>query len=151
MLQVEEICLGQETQGKDIRPVEICALVWWVQNWDLWFHPPCLCATRKRWTDGLYMHGSHREAWRRRCDGVGLLCWWHGWGFIQNWRHAEPAWPPQHLAATCHPIRFAFSLTIIYYSTGQWPQTPGCVRAIWPRRRVMECCTRWPSLHSHLS
>uniref|UniRef100_A0A8C8I4F0 DNA (cytosine-5-)-methyltransferase n=1 Tax=Oncorhynchus tshawytscha TaxID=74940 RepID=A0A8C8I4F0_ONCTS len=23
------------------------------------------------------MCGSHREAWRRRCDGVGMLCWWH--------------------------------------------------------------------------
>ena len=69
------------------------------------------------------MHGSHCEAWRRRCDGVGLLCWWHCWGFIQNWRHTEPAWLPQHPAATCHPIRFAFSWTIIYFSTGQWPQT----------------------------
>ena len=42
--QAEEIFLGQETQGTDIRPVEMCALVWWVQIWDLWFHPPCLCA-----------------------------------------------------------------------------------------------------------
>ena len=81
------------------------------------------CATQKRWTDGLYMPGSHREAWRRRCDGVGVLCWWHCWGFIQNWRHTEPAWLPQHLAAACYSIRFAFSWTIIYFSTGQWPQT----------------------------
>ena len=78
---------------------------------------------RKRWTDGLYMPGSHREAWRRRCDGVGVLCWWHCWGFIQNWRHTEPAWLPQHLAAACYSIRFAFSWTSIYFSTGQWPQT----------------------------
>lgn len=27
-----------------------------VQIWGLWFQP-CLCATYKRWTDGLYMHG----------------------------------------------------------------------------------------------
>ena len=27
MQQAEEICLGQETQGMDITPVEICALV----------------------------------------------------------------------------------------------------------------------------
>ena len=94
----------------DIRPVEICALVWWVQIWDLWFHPPCLCATQKRWTDGFFMHGFHHEAWRRRCDGVGVLCWWHCWECIQNWRHTEPAWLPQHPAATCHPIRFAFWL-----------------------------------------
>lgn len=26
---------------------------------------------------------------------------------------------------------------------------PGCVSTIWPRRRVMECCARWPGLHSH--
>ena len=32
------------------------------------------------------------------------------------------------------------------------PNTPpGSVRAIWPRRRVMECCARWPGLHSHLT
>ena len=42
---------------------------------------------QKRWTDGLYMHESHWEACWRRCDGVGLLCWLHCWGFIQNWRH----------------------------------------------------------------
>ena len=28
---------------------------------------------------------------------------------------------------------------------------PGCVRAIWPRRRVMECCIRWPGLSNHLT
>ena len=28
---------------------------------------------------------------------------------------------------------------------------PGCVRAIWPRRRVMECCIRWPGHHNHLT
>ena len=55
----------------------ICPLVWWVQIWDFWFQPPCLCETQSRWTDDLYMCGSHREAWRRRCDGVGVLCWWH--------------------------------------------------------------------------
>ena len=37
----------------------------------------CLCETQSRWTDDLRMCGSHREAWRRRCDGVGVLCWWH--------------------------------------------------------------------------
>ena len=24
-----------------------------------------------------------------------------------------------------------------------------CVRAIWPRRRLMECCNRWPGIHNH--
>ena len=69
------------------------------------------------------MQGCHCEAWRSRCDGVGLLYWWHCWAFIQNRRQTEPACLPQHRAATCHTIRFAFSWTIIYFSTGQWPQT----------------------------
>ena len=102
--KAEEICLGQETQGIDSRAVEICDLVWWVQIWDLWFHPVCLCATQRRWTDGFYMHGSH----------------------------TEPAWLPQHPAATCHPIRFAFSWTIIYFSTGQGPNDGVLHQMTWP-------------------
>ena len=36
-------------------------------------------------------------------------------------------------------------LRLSCFLTGQWPNAhPGCVRAIWPIRRVMECCTRWP-------
>ena len=59
---------------------------------------------------------------------------------------------PQHSAAIRHPIWFALSGTIICFSTGQWPNTlPGCVRAIWPRRRVMECCIRSSGLHNHPS
>lgn len=65
-----------------------------------------LCDAEK--VNGLYMHGSHQEAWRR-CDGVGVLCWWHCWRFIQT--------------------------------------PPGCVRAVWRRRRVMECCARRSGLH----
>ena len=70
------------------------------------------------------MCGSNCEAWRRKCDGALLL----------------------HYAAIHHPIWFG----IICFSTGQWPNTPpGCVRAIWPRKSVMECCIRWPGLHNH--
>ena len=48
-----------------------------------------------------------------------------------------------------YPIWFGFSGTIICFSTGQLPNTPpGCVRAILPRRRVTECCIRWPGLHN---
>ena len=58
--------------------------------------------------------------------------------------------PSQHSEVIRHPIWFALSGTIICFSTGQWPNTPpGCVRAIWPRKRVMECCIRWPGLHNH--
>ena len=54
------------------------------------------------------------------------------------------------LQRLCHPICFALSGTIICFSTGHWPNTPpGCVRAIWPKIRVMKCCIRWPSLHNH--
>ena len=49
-----------------------------------------------------------------------------------------------------YPIWLALCGTIFYLSTGQWRNTPpGCVRAILPRRRVMECCIRWPGLHNH--
>jgi len=64
-----------------------CTLVWWVHISDVWFQPPCLCETQRRWADGFCMCGSHREAWRRKCDGVGGLCWWHCWKCIQNSRH----------------------------------------------------------------
>ena len=75
-------------------------------------------------------------------DTVSDLFWIQG---------TQPACIPQNSAAKCHPIWFALSRTIIYFSTVQWPNTPsGCVRVIWPRR-VMECCIRWPVLHNHLT
>ena len=48
------------------------------------------------------------------------------------------------------PIWFVLNGTTMCFPTGQWLNTPpGCVRTIWPRRRVMECCIRWPGLHNH--
>jgi hypothetical protein len=71
--------------------------------------------------DDLCMWISQRKALRRRCYGVGIR----------------------------HPIWFAHSGTIICFSTGQWLNTPsGWLRAILPRRRVMEGCIRWPGLHN---
>ncbi len=47
--------------------------------------------------------------------------WW--WLFkIQNSGHTEPAWLPRHSAATCHPMWFVLSGTIIGFSTGQRPK-----------------------------
>jgi hypothetical protein len=43
----EDTCLGQETRAMDIRPVEICSLVW-SQIGDFWFQPPCLCEVQSR-------------------------------------------------------------------------------------------------------
>ena len=51
--------MGQETQANDIRLVEICPLVWWVQIWEFWFQPQCFCETQSRWTDYLHMCSSH--------------------------------------------------------------------------------------------
>ena len=42
-----------------------------------------------------------------------------------------------------------FNPATFSFSTWQWPNTPpGCVRAILPRRRVMECYIRWPGVHN---
>ena len=111
------------------------------------FQPLCLCETQSRWTDDLRTCGSRREAWRRRCDGVGVLCWWqcHDLFRIQGTlnQHGYHSILQQY-ATLCHPIWFALS------GTGQWPNTPpGCARAIWPRWRVMECCIRCPGLDNH--
>ena len=51
----------------------IFPLVCWVHILDFWFLPPCLFEMQRRWTDDLCKCGSHRETWRRRCDGVGAL------------------------------------------------------------------------------
>ena len=59
--------LGQETQGLDIRPVEICALVWGVQIWDLWFHSPCLRATKAMVSTCMVPTWNH--------GGGGVMVW----------------------------------------------------------------------------
>lgn len=104
----------QETQRMDITPVEICSLLWT----DFWFHPPCLCKMQK--THDFYMCGSHHEAQRRRCDCVGVFCWWHCWWFISNWTSMDTS-------AFCNNILshlvFVLSETMICFLTGQWPQT----------------------------
>ena len=127
---------------------------WMLDQWKslLWsvLHPNfrfmvCLFATQKKMS-GWFSHVVPKVE-----DGErGVMVWWCFTGeticdFIPNWRHTEPAWLPQHSAATCHPIWFVHSGTIICFST--WKVTPntsqGCVRAIWPKRKLRECC------HSH--
>ena len=64
------------------------SVLWSESKFDFfWFQLPYLCETQSRWTDDLSMCGSHREAWRRKGDGEGVLCWWHCLWFIYNWRH----------------------------------------------------------------
>lgn len=58
---------------------------------------------------------------------VWVLCWWHGWCYL-------------HLVGP------------LFVSTDNDPPPnthPGYGRAIWPRRRVVECCVTWPDLHNH--
>jgi hypothetical protein len=56
--------LLMQTWAMDIRPVEICPLVWGVQIWNVWFQQPCLCEKQSRWTDDLRMCGSQCKALR---------------------------------------------------------------------------------------
>ena len=99
------------------------------------------------------------NGWSPQCvvptvkHGGGVMVWGCFAGdtvIYLNSRQTWHAWLPQHSAVICHPIWFVLSGTIICFSTGLWPNTPpSCIRAIWPRRRVMECCIRWPGLHNH--
>jgi hypothetical protein len=65
----KKTCLGQEIRAIDWWKYVL--LVWWVQIWDFWFQPLCLCETQSRWTNYLHMCGSHHEAWR--CGGDLLV------------------------------------------------------------------------------
>ena len=60
--------IAAKKQAIDIRSVEICPLVWWVQIWDVWFQPPCLCETQSRMTSACVVptvkHG-----------GGGVMVW----------------------------------------------------------------------------
>lgn len=49
----------------------------------------------------------------------------------------------QHSAATCHPIHFAFSSEVSFWSIIL--DNENSARAVWP---VTEFCTRWPSLNT---
>ena len=136
----------------DIRPVEICPLVWWIKIWD--FGSNCLAFVRHRVGEWMI------SAWvvpTVKHRGGGLMVWVCCAGdtvcdlfriqgtLNQHVYHSILQW---------YDVRsgFADSRTIICFSTGQWPNTPpGCVRVILPRRRVIECCIRWPGLHNPTS
>ena len=48
-----------------------------------------------------------------------------------------------------HPGLGLVGLSFVFRQFNDTP--PGCVRAILPRRWVMECCIRWPGLHNPLT
>lgn len=76
--------------------MEIHPLVWWVHIWEFWFHPPCLCQMQERWVWGALL--------------VTMVTYSKSKALLSS-------------MATCHPIWFALSGTIICFLTGQWPQT----------------------------
>ena len=98
----------------------------------------------------------------RSCVGEGMISTWvfptvkHGGGGVVMWGYFASdsvcdlfgiqGTLNQHgnhsILQRYHPIWFGLSPTIICFSIGQWPNTPpGCVRAIWPRRRVTDWYT----------
>jgi hypothetical protein len=42
-------------------------------------------------------------------------------------------------------------LSFVFQHDNELHAPPGCVRAIWPRRRGMECCIRWPTQSPNLN
>ena len=81
--------------------------------------------------------------------GVVMLCWWHCLWFLFRIQGTLNQHGYQRYAI---PSGLRLVGLSFVFSTWQWPNTPpGCVRAIWSRRRVMECCIRWPDLHNHLT
>ena len=120
----------------DIRTVKIWPLVWRVQIWDFWFQPPSLCETQ---SDDLCMCASYREAWMRRCDGALLVT-----RLVINLKFKAHNQHGYHSILQWYAIPSGLRLVWL------WPNpSPGCVRASWPRRRVMECCIRWLGPHNH--
>ena len=100
---------------------------------------------QSRWTDDLCMCGSHREAWRR-CFAGDTVCDLfriqgtlnqHGYHSILKW-YVIPS-----------GLRLV-GLSFVFQQDND-PKQGHCVRAIWPRRRVMECCIRWPGFHNPLT
>ena len=131
----------------DIRQWQSVLLVWWGQIWDFGFQPPC-----------FFLRRSAGERMISTCvvptvkhGGGGVIMWGCFAGDTVNDLLRIQGTLNQHsYHSILHPICSALSGTIICFSTGQWPNTPpGFVRAIWPRRREMECCVRWPGLHNH--
>ena len=121
--------MGQETQAMDIRPVEIYPLVWWVQIWDFWFQPLCLCETQSRWTDDLCMCVPTMK------HGGGVMVWgcFSGDTVCDLFRIQDPL--NQH----------------DYLSILQWYVIPSGLRLVFFNRAMNQnkFCIRWPGLHNH--
>lgn len=90
-----------------------------------------------------HMFAAHSETCRWRCDGVGVDDLFKIQGTLDQQFNCSIL--QQHLNW------FVLSGTTICFSTRRWPQKD--FQVIWrlfdpKKRRVMECCNRWPGLHS---
>ena len=135
---------GKNTQGMDIRPVEICALVWWVKVWDFWFHPPCLRETEK--VSGWFLH-----AWFPQSN-MEEEVWWCGGALLMTllviYLKFKAHLTSMVTAAFCSGMPSYLDHHFSFNRTMTSNTLPDFVMAIWPRGRVIECCIRWPGLHS---
>ena len=97
------------------------------------------------------MCGSHHEALRRQCDVGGAMLVTMSVIYLEFKAHLTST---ATTAFCCDmPIPSGSRLVGLSFVFQQDNDStpPGCVRAIWPIRRVMECCIRWPGLHNHLT
>jgi hypothetical protein len=77
----------------------------------------CLCETHTRWTDDLHMCGSHREAWRRWCDGALLV------KLSLIYLEFKSHLTRMATTALCSDTpSHLFCGIIICFSTGKWPK-----------------------------
>jgi hypothetical protein len=117
------MCLGQDTWAMDIRLVEICPLVWWVQMWDVGSN---LCVFVRRRV-GERMISVCVVVWVTLLVTLSDLFWIQG---ILNQRGYHS----------------------ILQRCAIWSGLRLVGRSFDPKhasRRVPVCCIRWPGLHNH--
>ena len=115
--------------------------VLWSEIWALWFHWPCLCCvTQKRCCNEWYLH-----AWFPMW-GMEEEVWWCGAAlqvtlFITGiYSKLKAHWTSMATTAFyCDVSSHAVCVLMdhhLFFNRTMTPNTPpGCVRAIWPRRR----------------
>ena len=134
--------MDQETRAMDIRPVEICCL-------NLTF----LLPTAMSLQDAAWVNGWPPHVWFPPWSKEVVVWWWFAGDSVSDLLRIQGTLKQHgdHSILQQYPIPSGLrQCGTICLSMGKWPNTPpGCVRAIWPKRRVMEFCIRWLGLHNH--